>query len=285
MRKYLSLLFVIIICFSICGCKEEPYVPPVSDNISDVKLYIDNSYTGENCLLYAVYTVTATDRDIEFFYYTQGQSSIGSGASVTVNLLNTYYDLFSANLAVSKPFEITELKSPSEGQLIEKGQSREFISAFFISKNDIKDGGTLILNIKATDGFDEKEEIGLNTISYVDSALSLARSISPDGKTKEELEKEAEIEKIDTELSNNIDKALKGSWAYTIEKDKYQMTFKDGKYTLTVTKEGEKEKTLNTGSYSIRKKVILVTLKNGKEVRIPYTFADDKLTVNSPKSE
>ena len=284
MKKILSLLLTVLLCLSICGCKEEPYVPPVSNYISDVKLYIDNSYTGENCLLYAIYTVTATDRDIEFFYYTQGQSSIGSGASITVNLLNTYYDLFSANLSVSKPFEITDLKSPSEGQLIEKGQSSEFISAFFISKNDIKDGGTVILNLKATDGFNEKEETGLDTVSYVESALSLARSISPDGKTKEELEKEAEVEKIDKELSNNIEKALKGSWAYTIDKDKYEMTFKDGKYTLTV-EEGEKKKTLNTGSYSIRKKVILVTLKGGKEVRIPYFFADDKLTVSAPRSE
>ena len=285
MKKCIALLLAILFIFTLSGCKEEPILPPESDNISDIKLYIDKSYTGENCLLYAIYTVSATDKEIEFFYYTQGKSSVGSGAVVTLNSLNSYSDLFSANETLNKPFEITTLKSPSEGQVIAVGESHEFISAFFVSKNDIKNGGSLVLNIRATNRFNEKEEINLDTISYIDSALSLARTISPDGLTKEEKAAAEEIEKIDKELEEKIEEALDGCWEYTKDNIKTEMLFEKGKYTETKTEKDKKPKTTAKGSYSIRKKVILVTLKNGNELRIPYTYSDDVLKVDAPKSE
>lgn len=281
MKKFICLLFALLLALIVCGCKKEPVLPPESSNISDVKLYIDNSYAGEDCLLYAIYTVTAADKEIEFFYYTQGESSVGSGATVTLNGLNIYSDLFSANETLSKPFEITTLHSPSEGQIIEAGKSVEFISAFFVSKSDITDGGKLILTLKATHGFEEKEEVDLN-ITYIESAEALARTISPDGMTAEEKAAAEKIEEIDEELAKKIEEALTGSWAYTVDEVKTEMTFKEGKYTETKT-EGDKDpKTTATGSYSIRKKVILVTLKDKSQVRIPYTYTDGKLTVNPP---
>lgn len=284
MKRIISLLLATLLCFAVCGCKEEPVVPPDSENISELKLYIDNSYEGSDLLLYAIYKVSATDKDIEFFYYTQGQSSVGSGAVITANDLNSYYDLFSANEAVRKPFEITALKSPSEGQLIKAGESAEFISAFFISKRDITEGGKLVLTLKATHGFEEKEEVSQSSITYIDSAEALARQISPDGMTEEEKAAAEEIEEISSEEQKKIEEALTGSWSYTINEETYEMTFKEGKYTETKAKGEEKPKTTATGSYSIRKKVILVTLKDKSQVRIPYTFENDKLTVGTPKT-
>lgn len=281
MRKIICLLFALLFVFSVCGCKEEPILPPESDNISNIKLYIDNSYNGKDCLLYAVYTVTATDKEIEFFYYTQGKSSVGSGATVTLNGLNSYSDLFSANETLSKAFEITTLKSPSEGQLISVGESSEFISAFFVPKSDIENGGTLVLTIKATHGFNEKEEVSLDTVSHIDSALSLARTISPDGLTKEEKAAAEEIEEIDKKLSEEIEEALMGSWEYTKDNTKVEMTFEKGKFTETKTVKDGESKTTAKGSYSIRKKVILVTLKNGDELRIPYTYSEGKLSLST----
>ncbi len=281
MKRYIALIFALLLLFTACGCKEEPILPPESDNISDIKLYIDNSYNGEDCLLYAVYTVTATDKEIEFFYYTQGKSSVGSGATVTLNGLNSYSDLFSANETLSKAFEITTLKSPSEGQLISVGESSEFISAFFVPKSDIENGDTLVLTIKATHGFNEKEEVSLDTVSHIDSALSLARTISPDGLTKEEKAAAEEIEEIDKKLSEEIEEALMGSWEYTKDNTKVEMTFEKGKFTETKTVKDGESKTTAKGSYSIRKKVILVTLKNGDELRIPYTYSEGKLSLST----
>lgn len=283
MRKIISLFSALLICLSLCGCKEEPVLPKASDYISDLKLYIDDSHTGSTRLLYALYTVTATDREIEFFYYTQGKSSVGSGAVATLNGINSYYDLFSANAALSKPFEITPLKSPSEGQLIVMGESATFVSAFLVAENDIKNGESFILTLKATHSFNESEETSLSSLIHVESAESLARSISPDGKTKEEIALAEEVEEIEAELSGEINKALEGSWEYTVDGVKTKMTFKSKKYTEYQTVGSEKEKATAKGSYSIRKKVILVTLSSGEELRIPYTYSDKKLTVNAPK--
>lgn len=282
MKKCLSVILILLIIFTVCGCKPKPVVPPQSDNISDIKLYIDNSYTGEDCLLYAIYTVTATEQDIDFFYYTQGESSVGSGATATLNGTNIYYDLFSANDALSKPFEITPLHSPSEGQLISSGSSAEFISAFYIAKNDIVNGGTFTITLKGKYDFKQQEEISLDNVSYIESALALARTISPDGLTEEEKAAAEEIQVIDKDIADEIEEALSGTWEYNENEYKIEMSFKKGKYieTRTSTEENDSSKKSLSGTYSIRKKVILVKLKNGDELRIPYTFADGKLSLS-----
>ncbi len=281
MKKIISLLFALLITFSVSGCKKEPPPPPASDNISDISLYVDESYAGEDLLLYAIYTVTATDKEIEFFYYTQdNNSSLGSGATATLNGINVYSDLFSANESLSKPFEITDLKSPSEGQVIEAGKSAQFISAFFISKNDLTENGTFTLKLKATHGFNQSEEVSLK-VNYVESALSLARTISPDGLTQEEKLLAEEIEEIDKELYGEIDKELEGSWEYSKDGVTTEVTFEKGKYTQLEIIEGKDPKTVAKGNYSIRKKVILITLKDQSTLRIPYTFADGELKLDA----
>lgn len=286
MKRCIAFLFVLLFIFTLCGCKKEVIEIASSDYISDIKLYVDDSYTGSDRLLYVTYTVTATDRNIEFFYYTQGQSSVGSGATVTLNGLNNYYDLFSANSALSKPFEITELKSPSEGQLIKVGEKVDFISAFIISDADISENGKLVLNLKATDKFNEKEEISLNELIHIQSGEILARSISPDGMTEEEKALAEEIEEIDKDTEEKLQKALKGTWEFTIEDIKTEMTFKDGKYTETQIKgeEDSSSKVTAKGTYSIRKKVILVSLNNGGQLRISYTYSDNTLKLSAPKT-
>ena len=59
------------------------------------------------------------------------------------------------------------------------------------------------------------------------------------------------------------------------------MTFEKGKYTQLEIIEGKDPKTVAKGNYSIRKKVILITLKDQSTLRIPYTFADGELKLDA----
>ncbi len=280
-KKFVALLLCLLTLFSFCGCTEkEPKIFESAD-IENLSLFVNNSYKGEKFMVYCLYTVKATENDIEFFYYTQNGSSIGSGATLTFNSRNEYDDLFTGNPVASKPFEITSLNSNALGQTIKKGESLDFISLFLVNKDDLTVDGKAILTVIAKNGYFEQQEIAISKINYIESAEVLARKISPDGKTEEELLKEQEIEKIDGELLTLTEKALEGSWEYEYDDIRSEMTFSKGSFKETKTKK-DAQKPFETlkGTYSVRKKVILVTLNNGEEKRIPYTYQNEKLTIS-----
>ena len=280
-KKFVALLLCLLTLFSFCGCTEKESKIFESADIENLSLFVNNSYKGEKFMVYCLYTVKATENDIEFFYYTQNGSSIGSGATLTVNSRNEYDDLFTGNPVASKPFEITSLNSNALGQTVKKGSSVDFVSVFLVNKDDLTVDGKAVLTLVAKDGYFEQQEITISKINYIESAEVLARKISPDGKTEEELLKEQEIEKIDGELLTLTEKALEGSWEYEYDGIKSEMTFSKGSFKETKTKKDAKKpfETLK-GTYSVRKKVILVTLNNGEEKRIPYTYQNEKLTIS-----
>lgn len=264
--------------FSLCSCKSKEIKVYESRAIENISLYVNNSYKSDKLMVYCLYTLKAIEKDVTFFYFTQNGSSIGSGATLTVNSVNEYDDLYTANPVASTPFEITSLSNPAIGQTIKKGESVDFISAFLVNKSDLTINGKAVLTVIAKNGYCEKQEIALSEITYIQSGETLAREISPDGKTEEELLKEQEIEKIDGELLTQISKVLEGTWEYEYDSIKYELTFSNGSFKEAKTKKDEKKpyETLK-GTYSIRKKVILVTLSNGEEKRIPYTYQNEKL--------
>lgn len=280
-KKFVALLLCLLTLFSFCGCTEKESKIFESADIENLSLFVNNSYKGEKFMVYCLYTVKATTRDVEFFYYTQNGSSIGSGASLSINSRNDYEDLYTANPVANKPFEITKLTNTALGQTVKKGSSVDFISVFLVNKDDLTVDGKAVLTLVAKDGYFEQQEIAISKINYIESAEVLARKISPDGKTEEELLKEQEIEKIDGELLTLTEKALEGSWEYEYDGIKSEMTFSKGSFKETKTKKDAKKpfETLK-GTYSVRKKVILVTLNNGEEKRIPYTYQNEKLTIS-----
>ncbi len=278
-------LFVVILClliiFSFCSCKSNEPEIIKSDDIKNVSFYVNNSYKGEKLMIYCLYTVTATQNDVTFFYFTQNGSSIGSGATLTVNSRNEYQDLYIANPVANSPFEITDLTNPALGQTLKKGESKNFISAFLINPDDLTINGKMVLSVIAKNGYCEKQEMPISSITYIQSGEVLARKIAPDGKTEQELLKEQEIEKISGELLSQTEKALEGTWEYEHENVKYDLTFKNGSFKQTKTKkDATKPYETLKGTYSVRKKVILVTLNNGEEKRIPYTFQNEKLSMS-----
>ena len=280
-KKFVALLLCLLTLFSFCGCTEKESKIFESADIENLSLFVNNSYKGEKFMVYCLYTVKATKRDVEFFYYTQNGSSIGSGASLSINSRNDYEDLYTANPVANKPFEITKLTNTALGQTVKKGSSVDFVSVFLVNKDDLTVDGKAVLTLVAKDGYFEQQEIAISKINYIESAEVLARKISPDGKTEEELLKEQEIEKIDGELLTLTEKALEGSWEYEYDGIKSDMTFSKGSFKEIKTKKDDKKpfETLK-GTYSVRKKVILVTLNNGEEKRIPYTYQNEKLTIS-----
>ncbi len=269
---------------SLCACKKEKPQAIKSENISDIKLYIDDSYGGSDYLVYSIYTVTATTADIEFLYYLQNELSYGSSATASVDGKNIYSDLFAANENLYKPFDITGFKSPSFGQSIKTGESLILISAFFIPKSDFDSGKKFILTVTAKNGFEQSEETPINGMVHIDSALSLAKEIAPDTPTKEETEAIEEVAEISNELSEEINAALNGSWRYTENNVKNELIFKDGKFTHNVFDSNDKVTSAKKGTYSIRQRVILVTLSDGTLLKIPYTYNDKTLSVSPPKA-
>lgn len=267
--------------FSLCGCKNKEPKVFNSEAITNFSVYVNNSYKGEKLMVYCLYTVKALENQVSFFYFTQNGSSIGSGATLTVNSINIYDDLYCANPVANTPFEITNLKNPADGQTLEKGESVDFVSAFLINKDDLDLSGKMILTVIAKNGYCQKQEKPISDIIYIDSAETLARKISPDGKTKEQLLKEQEIEEINGELLNATEKALQGTWEYEFDGIKSQLTFNKGSFKEEKTKKDSKKpyETLK-GTYSVRKKVILVTLSNKEEKRIPYTYQNEKITIS-----
>lgn len=264
--------------FSLCSCKSKEIKVYESRAIENISLYVNNSYKSDKLMVYCLYTLKAIEKDVTFFYFTQNGSSIGSGATLTVNSVNEYDDLYTANPVASTPFEITNLSNPAIGQTIKNGESVDFISAFLVNKSDLTINGKAVLTIIAKNGYCEKQEIALSEITYIQSGETLAREISPDGKTEEELLKEQEIEKIDGELLTQISKVLEGTWEYEYDSIKYELTFSNGSFKEAKTeKDAKKPYETLKGTYSIRKKVILVTLSNGEEKRIPYTYQNEKL--------
>lgn len=280
-KKILAFFLAILMLFSLCGCKNKEPEIYESNAIENLSLYVNNSYKGEKLMIYCLYTVKAIENDVTFFYFTQNGSSIGSGATLTVNSVNEYDDLYCANPVASAPFEITSLTNAALGQTLKKGENIDFVSAFLVNKDDLTIDGKFILTVVAKNGYCEKQEIPISKITYIESGEKLARQIAPDGKTKEELLKEQEIEKIEGELLTKTTKALEGTWEYEYNGIKSELTFEKGKYKETKTKKDAKKpyETLK-GTYSIRKKVILVTFSNGEEKRIPYTFQNEKLTIS-----
>lgn len=278
-------LFAVLLClatlFSLCSCRFKKPEVFESAAISEISVFINNSYKGDKYMVYCLYNLKAIDRDVSFFYFTQSGSSIGSGATLTVNSRNVYDDLYCANPIASTPFEITSLTNPALGQSLKNGESIDFISAFLINKDDLTVNGKMVLTVIAADSYCEKQEIPVSEITYIESGEVLARQIAPDGKTEEELIKEQEMEKIDGELLTQTEKALEGTWEYEHDGIKSELTFSKGSFKEVKTKKDETKpfETLK-GTYSIRRKVILVTLTDGSEKKIPYTLQGEKLTLS-----
>ena len=261
-KKFVALLLCLLTLFSFCGCTEKESKIFESADIENLSLFVNNSYKGEKFMVYCLYTVKATKRDVEFFYYTQNGSSIGSGASLSINSRNDYEDLYTANPVANKPFEITKLTNTALGQTVKKGSSVDFVSVFLVNKDDLTVDGKAVLTLVAKDGYFEQQEIAISKINYIESAEVLARKISPDGKTEEELLKEQEIEKIDGELLTLTEKALEGSWEYEYDGIKSEMTFSKGSFKETKTKKDAKKpfETLK-GTYSVKKKEYPIPIK------------------------
>ncbi len=280
-KKIVAFFLAVLMLFSLCGCKNKEPEIYESNAIENLSLYVNNSYKGEKFMVYCLYTVKAIENDVTFFYFTQNGSSIGSGATLTVNSVNEYDDLYCANPVASAPFEITSLTNAALGQTLKKGESLDFVSAFLVNKDDLTVNGKIVLTVIAKNGYCEKQEIPISKINYIESGEALARKIAPDGKTEEELLREQEIEKIDGELLTQTEKALEGTWEYEYDGVKSELTFSKGSFKEVKTKkDAEKPYETLKGTYSIRKKVILVTLSSGEEKRIPYTFQNEKLTIS-----
>ena len=111
----------------------------------------------------------------------------------------------------------------------------------------------------------------------------MAKEISPDGLTSEEKAALEEIAEIDETLKTEITEALSGTWEYTENDVKKEMIFKNGKFTHNSLNAKGKATLIAKGSFSVRKKVILVTLTDETVLKIPYIYENKVLTVSPPK--